>query len=745
MDEKIKNLEKTTFFGKRYTRKQLFEIQRTVELFPKLSRNELAQTICEHLGLRTYKGDNRYHSALLLLEHLEKLGVLRLPAKKEGYRRGAQQPIEWTWRTEARPEIAAGLDEVMPVKLLGVTDQAHIGEWNEWVDRYHYLGYRHPIGNSCRYFIVDQKDRKLGCMMFSFAVKSSPCRDEWIGWQDQPHKKHLQRVVNNNRFLIFPWVRVPNLASKVLSMASRQLPDDWRRLHGVRPVLIETFVDPKYFSASCYRAANWQQIGQTQPRVDKSVKDVYVHPLDESFRSILIDGRARRLKKRPRPPPPLSASDPLVQLWSGIVDILFEVSAEFDGRWQQRRRVLNSLLVMLFIFRLVFSHNRQGYRIVLLELWQQCRALEIDLPQPKPVAASAICNARGKLDEHIFKQLNRRVLQQAAAQLEQYRWQGHRLYAVDGSKLNLPRPLCQNGYRRPNDQAHYPQGLISCLYQLQSCIPFDFELTNHANEGRLAREHLQCLQQDDVVVYDRGYYSYGLLHRHRRAGVHAIFRMRRNTTELIDAFIKSDRTHDQITLVASRHLQRHWNSTIDGTMPAKQQLRLVKYTHGGTTFTLGTTLLDAKRYSIEELSQVYHARWGIEGLYAISKNLLSIEQFHAQTERGVKQELYAHFVLITLTRLFANHSEMDLNGQPNRLDQQQTRVNFKNALAVMARHLEQLLLQQSQLLTNTVNSIITNITACRCKERFNRSYERQSKQPRNKWQRKKKQTKALTA
>jgi hypothetical protein len=109
--------------------------------------------------------------------------------------------------------------------------------------------------------------RQLGCLMFSYAVKSLPARDEWIGWQEKSHKKHLDLVANNNRFLIFPWVKVKCLASKALSMASRQLADDWEACHGYRPVLLETFVDLTKFDATCYRAANWHYLSETKGRV----------------------------------------------------------------------------------------------------------------------------------------------------------------------------------------------------------------------------------------------------------------------------------------------------------------------------------------------------------------------------------------------------------------------------------------------------------------------------------------------
>ena len=290
MDSSIKNLPSTTFCGRRFSRKQIAEIQHTVDSFSWLSRHELAQTVCEHLQWHTHKGENRVHACLHLLESLEQSGVLRLPPKVEHPSNRGQNKLQWSVRSEAQSDIDDDLEPLTPIGLRVVSDPPQIREWNEWVDHYHYLGYKRAIGCHLRYFVVDRQDRKLGCLMFSYAVKSLPCRDEWVGWQDQSYKKHLERVVNNNRFLIFPWVKVTNLAPKVLLMACRQLPDDWQRHHGYRPVLMETFVDPSQFNATSYRAANWLFIGNTQPRSGKTPKQVYVYPLVNDFRSILMQG-----------------------------------------------------------------------------------------------------------------------------------------------------------------------------------------------------------------------------------------------------------------------------------------------------------------------------------------------------------------------------------------------------------------------------------------------------------------------
>ncbi len=747
MDPCIENLKSTTFFGKRLTRRQIADIQETVALFPGLSRRELGNTICEHLGWFTPKGGYRVQSCLGMLEQLEALGILSLPEARASMRRGPRRKPVWTCRSDPGPAIGTDLKRLTPLVLQVVTQKDAVEEWNELVDRHHYLGSRRPFGSHLRYFILDNQGRKLGCLMFEAATTTLPCRDAWIGWRAQDRAKRLELVVNNSRFIVFPWVEVKFLASKALSTALRQLADDWDALHGFRPLLAETFVDVTKFDATCYRAANWQKIGMTKGRKarahgeGKTQKGVYVFPLARNCRSTLLNG-PRPVKRRRRPPPAFAPDDPFVRLWSGIIGTAIAVANGHDRAWQQRRRVLNTLLIMLFIFRLVFSKGRQGYAITLAELWDQCRALGIELPQPTPVSASAMCNARAKLDENVFKVLHAGILEQVsgsrganggkAGKL----WRGHRIFAVDGSKMNLPRPLIAEGYRTPSDNAHYPQGLVSCLYQLRLKLPVDFDLHAHGNEREAALAHLKALSESDVVVYDRGYWSYEMLRAHVARGLHPVFRIKRKAGGRFDEFINdSDRT-DAIVEVApgARTLRKLRRKHPAGTF-GPYRLRLVKYEAGGTVFILGTTLLDRDTYRIEDLSNLYHGRWGIEELYKISKQMMGVDDFHGHSGRGVKQELFAHFVLIALTRLFTNHGEAGINPCLPGDDKPEMQANFKNGLAVVARNIESLLLRQAAVLGETVTHIVAAVAACRQRLRPNRSYQRRSRKPAGTWQR----------
>jgi hypothetical protein len=170
--------------------------------------------------------------------------------------------------------------------------------WQEYVARYHYLGYKKPFGYRLRYFIKSDWGR-LGCIQYSGAAKCMGVRERWIGWTQQQRLRNLPWVINNSRYLIFPWVKVGNLASHVLGLVSRQIRGHWRASWGYAPVLMETFVDPLHYRGSCYQAANWQYIGMSTgqglvragKRYETSAKKIFLKPLVKNYRQLLCSQR----------------------------------------------------------------------------------------------------------------------------------------------------------------------------------------------------------------------------------------------------------------------------------------------------------------------------------------------------------------------------------------------------------------------------------------------------------------------
>ncbi|MBT9151186.1 MAG: hypothetical protein DDT40_01371 [candidate division WS2 bacterium] len=166
--------------------------------------------------------------------------------------------------------------------------------WNFLIDRYHYLGYRIMVGAHLKY-IVSLDDNLIGCMGFADSVLKLNLRDKWIGWNQEEKERNLHLVINNVRFLILPWVKIKNLASKLLSLSLRQTKEDWYSWYRYYPVLCETFVDIGKFKGSCYKAANWVLLGRTKGKGRHGQnyywhyqpKDLYVYPLCKDALKVL--------------------------------------------------------------------------------------------------------------------------------------------------------------------------------------------------------------------------------------------------------------------------------------------------------------------------------------------------------------------------------------------------------------------------------------------------------------------------
>ena len=200
--------------------------QELVGLCSGLSRKELALTLCEHWGWAGATGKAQTRACCKLLERLEREGLLELPAKEKAQQKGGRRSARSAVPEVAGEETAPGalveceLGAVRPVRLERVEGREETGLWNAFVERYHPLGFKRPFGCSLRYFVSSRRGR-LGCLLVASGARALRCRDEWIGWSAQQRLSNLPLVINNSRFLVFPWVHVPHLASHVLGRLAR--------------------------------------------------------------------------------------------------------------------------------------------------------------------------------------------------------------------------------------------------------------------------------------------------------------------------------------------------------------------------------------------------------------------------------------------------------------------------------------------------------------------------------------------
>jgi len=284
-----------TACGRYFNADDLQTIRSIIAAQDRPNRAEISRRVCRTLGWIRPDGHLKAMSCRVALLRMQrrKLITLPLPTKTNG--NGCRGR---TISPRSNPEnpITEGAGQLKALHLQIIAKKAHSFLWNEYVQRYHYLGYQPLPGAQIRYFIRTQ-DRILGALGFGAAAWKTAPRDRWIGWEEKQRQNRLHLIVNNARFLILPWVKSHNLASKILAMAANQLPEDWQKIYGYQPLLMETFVEKQRFAGTCYKAANWIYLGDTKGRGKLDVhhqnplpiKAIFAYPLLTKFRQKLLD------------------------------------------------------------------------------------------------------------------------------------------------------------------------------------------------------------------------------------------------------------------------------------------------------------------------------------------------------------------------------------------------------------------------------------------------------------------------
>ena len=263
---------------------------------PRLSRTALSRAVCEALDWRKPDGGLKEMSARVALLRMQRDGLLSLPPPLTSMPRPRPPAASPRSDPPALVPLPASLAQARPLRfaLLRPRDP-HSRLFNEYVERYHYLGYKPLPGAQLRYFVQAADGLLLALLGFGAAAWKTAPRDRFVGWDAATRQRNLPLVVNHARFLILPWIRLPSLASHLLACLQRRLPDDWQQRYGLRPVLLETFCETPRFEGTCYRAANWIHLGQTQGRgkldtrheYNQPVKNVFVKPLCPDWKAIL--------------------------------------------------------------------------------------------------------------------------------------------------------------------------------------------------------------------------------------------------------------------------------------------------------------------------------------------------------------------------------------------------------------------------------------------------------------------------
>lgn len=250
----------------------------TLEAEPHISQRSLSRRVCEWLEWRDVQGKLKEMSCRAALKRLSREGVVALPLSQTFPKR-RPAPLYGS-------PVECSLKDLGPIECIPV-DRATSPIWNGLME-HHYLGPGPLCGAQIRYLARSARGW-LGALAFSAAAWRVAARDSFMGWTDEERAERLHKVICNSRFLILPWVKVPNLASRLLSLCTGRIREDWNARYGYRPILIETYVE-KRFTGTCYKAANWKFIGETRGRgrqdrertCVKAKKDIYVYPLDDT-------------------------------------------------------------------------------------------------------------------------------------------------------------------------------------------------------------------------------------------------------------------------------------------------------------------------------------------------------------------------------------------------------------------------------------------------------------------------------
>jgi hypothetical protein len=261
---------------------------------PQMNRARLSREVCEKLNWRRDNGALKDMSCRVALNRMQTDGLITLPPPRN------PKPVAY----QSYPRIEQAVLEPSSIPAIELTTltldlvlcKADSLLWNAYIERHHYLGHQLMPCAQLRYF-VHAAGHIVAALGFGASAWKVKPRDQAIGWTSDQRQRNLHLVGNNARFLILPWIRCKNLASRILALVSRRLPTDWQARYAYRPVLLETFIEKPRFTGTCYKAANWRHLGDTQGRgkLDilhrnaQPIKSIWIYPLARDFQRQLCN------------------------------------------------------------------------------------------------------------------------------------------------------------------------------------------------------------------------------------------------------------------------------------------------------------------------------------------------------------------------------------------------------------------------------------------------------------------------
>ncbi len=281
--------------------------------------------------------------------------------------------------------IEGTVKDIKPVEIQMVRQTSLEPLWDKLVARYHYLGHRKMPGAQLKYLAFAGGSPIAALSFRSASLKLKP-RDCFIGWSKEQRSKHLLQLANNNRFLILPWVRVKNLGSYLLSRITCHLQQDWYLFYNRELLLLETYVDPRWYQGTVYKAAGWVHVGSTlgftrkgpSYRYHGHPKEVYLYPLKPDFRNII--GCMQRPFKRPSPTYPGRSRSRMMLTYDGW-------NPNLTAKLELTPEEIHKLAEQLYTFHQQFFHcfKREEQRVISLA-YLKGLASDLEAKSAEPIA-----------------------------------------------------------------------------------------------------------------------------------------------------------------------------------------------------------------------------------------------------------------------------------------------------------------------------------------------------------------------
>lgn len=371
---------------------------------------------------------------------------------------------------------------------------------------------------------------------------------------------------------------------------------------------------------------------------------------------------------------------------------------------------------------MIADGNRRGYGLLLENFWDEARSLGLPLPQDNAVSAASFCEARHKIKTDLFRKLLQHVWKLLAREFDDsIRWHGRRVFAVDGTKINLQRHEDLAREFAVPEGAHCPQALVSTLFDVCAKVPIDLRVDSFATDERAHMlDMLHHLNEGDVLVLDRGYPSHEVLQTLCKAGIDFLIRVPcSNTFEAIDLFRNMDGVDYRLFIEPPAASPSDWKPL---------RLRVVKLTNDEGEDSYFITSLFRNEFSREDLRELYHMRWEEEEFYKLTKsNYIGQGQFRSRTPSGVIQEIHAQLLFLAMSRYLLMQAAATHGCDPSEVDQ-------KGAVLSVAAYVTRIFLEEdADNLLDSLHMLLKRIARHRYRKREGRSFPRRSFKPYPKW------------